>query len=916
MALVMEYMQGGDLENRLLKLNQGQFLSEHESRVHFAQVLLAVEHVHELGYVHRDIKPSNVLMAGDGRLKLADFGSNAQLDDNGLVKGQIDIPVGTAQYMSPEVTQFRSSYGRYGKSCDIWSLGIMLHEMLTEDVPFDHESRIQLYKLINECQLNQQALAHLSESAQDLIKRLLTVDPTQRLGCGGNGIADIKAHAWFKGHIDWDAPDSFMPVYVPPKDEDASTVEEPSAQTACDVKAERHQSSDVSEPQQDDGVDQEPVIGLAQQEVQPCQADLMSQSTVPRSPLSQRSASGATSLTSTPIKMQPELIECRSMSEHEDEHLELEADKLKGLHVVKGEDPVETDGQQEKPFASLPVSCDGAGAISDIEPETDDDDLDTDVNGDQHAARSAASKLQDEPQEAEPTSTEIDNSTHGSESDCDTDNNSDCSHHGLDTTALTDVSFDSVGESQAFDHDEQVVSDIELELEDDNIDTGDKNKEDEESDAAFSMLQHGEDVTQQTVKPDVKTSHASPINGDLDLDDSLSALLNFTFSTQEKLGNEEPLKDCPGDTTLIVHEDKFDLDDSDKENAVASLQDCIADEAAELQQTSITTDGVTHQASGLRTNNLHLEPKQYRRKPPRNRHSEAKRLTPQQLEVEKAKFNMRRNRKRAGLTVWNKQHEEPKTSLSAVQRQAPTDTTMQDSQAKKVSFGKRQQDHQAAVEISQAASACQPSFHHQASILNAETKHQSLVEEPVIEEPVIRTHFGLQVSQVKKGGKRVKKAKSCYVTPSAIFFCRRANRQFDIESLIEAKIELKYETRGITSFQESDDGALKIVYDKSKCKESRDRRGRSRGQAPAQSNSRFGQFTSSMKAGLKNVWPLKETKTITFVPEPGTRQTLIYTILASVGQDAAKTWHPDMLEAVKRNDQQQAALVSALESHA
>ena len=66
-----------------------------------AEVVLALEAVHSMGYVHRDVKPDNMLLDEKGHLKLADFGTCVRMDEDGLVRS--DTAVGTPDYISPEV---------------------------------------------------------------------------------------------------------------------------------------------------------------------------------------------------------------------------------------------------------------------------------------------------------------------------------------------------------------------------------------------------------------------------------------------------------------------------------------------------------------------------------------------------------------------------------------------------------------------------------------------------------------------------------------------------------------------------------------------------------------------------------------------------------------------------------------------
>jgi len=136
--LVMEYMDWGSLEE-LCCAKERPRLSEAicayvASQVLHCLALLHKKHVvagnvdgRETRQIHRDIKPANVLLSCDGRVKLADFGVAANADTVGAVSF-----VGTATYMSPE----RIRGGKYGPSSDVWSVGVMITELLTGEYPF------------------------------------------------------------------------------------------------------------------------------------------------------------------------------------------------------------------------------------------------------------------------------------------------------------------------------------------------------------------------------------------------------------------------------------------------------------------------------------------------------------------------------------------------------------------------------------------------------------------------------------------------------------------------------------------------------------------------------------------------------------------------------------------------------------
>ncbi|XP_058794341.1 rho-associated protein kinase 1 isoform X2 [Phymastichus coffea] len=189
--MVMDYMPGGDLVNLMSQYD----VPEKWAKFYCAEVVLALDAIHNMGFVHRDVKPDNMLLDKHGHLKLADFGTCMRMDSDGLVRS--DTAVGTPDYISPEVLQSQGGEGEYGRECDWWSVGVFLYEMLVGDTPFYADSLVGTYSKIMDFRnsLHFPQEVDISPSAKSLICGFLT-DRQQRLG--RNGVEEIKSHAFFK----------------------------------------------------------------------------------------------------------------------------------------------------------------------------------------------------------------------------------------------------------------------------------------------------------------------------------------------------------------------------------------------------------------------------------------------------------------------------------------------------------------------------------------------------------------------------------------------------------------------------------------------------------------------------------------------------------------------------------------------
>nr|XP_022315785.1 rho-associated protein kinase 1-like isoform X1 [Crassostrea virginica]XP_022315786.1 rho-associated protein kinase 1-like isoform X1 [Crassostrea virginica] len=194
--MVMDYMPGGDLVNLMSNYD----VPEKWAKFYCAEVVLALDAIHSMGFVHRDVKPDNMLLDSKGHLKLADFGTCMRMDRNsGMVRS--DTAVGTPDYISPEVLQSQGRPNFYGRECDWWSVGVFLYEMLVGDTPFYADSLVGTYGKImdHKNSLSFPTDIEISPEAKSLICAFLT-DRTERLG--RNGIEEIKTHQFFR-NIDW-----------------------------------------------------------------------------------------------------------------------------------------------------------------------------------------------------------------------------------------------------------------------------------------------------------------------------------------------------------------------------------------------------------------------------------------------------------------------------------------------------------------------------------------------------------------------------------------------------------------------------------------------------------------------------------------------------------------------------------------
>lgn len=184
--LVTDYYNGGALYTHLRK---SKCFTEERAKFYAAELLSALGHLHSQQIIYRDLKLENVLMDHKGHIALTDFGLSKQDIDK---SGGATTFCGTAEYIAPELLKGI----KYGVAADWWSFGILLFEMMNGRTPFyDKNRKLMFYRIIN---TGPNFPSSFSDEAQDVIRGLLTVDETQRLGAGPTDATEIMNSAFFR----------------------------------------------------------------------------------------------------------------------------------------------------------------------------------------------------------------------------------------------------------------------------------------------------------------------------------------------------------------------------------------------------------------------------------------------------------------------------------------------------------------------------------------------------------------------------------------------------------------------------------------------------------------------------------------------------------------------------------------------
>lgn len=197
---VMTYAENGDLLNYM----QQNLLPIKLVRKYTLQLITALEHLHKLGIVHRDLKPENILLNNDMDIFITDFGS-AQVYELDFSK-PIDLTirssqqstapsrspdrrnsfVGTAQYVSPEMLKNRLASNK----SDLWALGVIIYQMVTNIMPFNAPTEYLIYQKIQN--LDYKFTENFDLNAKDLVSSLIKLEPIERLGATD----DLQNHGY------------------------------------------------------------------------------------------------------------------------------------------------------------------------------------------------------------------------------------------------------------------------------------------------------------------------------------------------------------------------------------------------------------------------------------------------------------------------------------------------------------------------------------------------------------------------------------------------------------------------------------------------------------------------------------------------------------------------------------------------
>lgn len=191
--MLLKLYQGGELQT-VIHTDTRDGIPEWAAKFYAANMLEGLSHMHHRHIVYRDLKPENVLLDSDGYTVIVDLGFAK------IIKDKTYTFCGTPLYLAPEIIMQKG----HNAGADHWSWGVMIYEMIVGMTPFYDGivDQMGLFKNIVKCRMEFPEGNFMSSSSKDLIKKMLTVNPNDRLGSFVGADKDIKAHPFFEG-IDW-----------------------------------------------------------------------------------------------------------------------------------------------------------------------------------------------------------------------------------------------------------------------------------------------------------------------------------------------------------------------------------------------------------------------------------------------------------------------------------------------------------------------------------------------------------------------------------------------------------------------------------------------------------------------------------------------------------------------------------------
>lgn len=219
--IVMEYIDGITLKEYI----DMQRVLDWKETVHLTtQILKALQHAHENGIVHRDIKPHNIMLLQDGTIKVTDFGI-ARFSSN-ATRTMTEQAIGSVHYIAPEQARGEKTDGK----TDIYSVGVMMYEMLTGTLPFDGDSAVTvaLMQLQAKAKLPREINPDIPEGLEQITMKAMQKNPDDRYHSAVEMLSDIERFRLNPSiRFDYEAPQRELPPEQIPQEDIVPEYEDP-----------------------------------------------------------------------------------------------------------------------------------------------------------------------------------------------------------------------------------------------------------------------------------------------------------------------------------------------------------------------------------------------------------------------------------------------------------------------------------------------------------------------------------------------------------------------------------------------------------------------------------------------------------------------------------------------------------------